>query len=389
MESRSREVESSDGPGTILIVDDETRNRSLARHILETHLHVRVVEAADGAAAIGAVERQRPDLVLLDVMMPGMDGYEVCRRLKGASGDRWLPIVMITALGEQSDRNRGLEAGADDFLSKPVDTTELRLRVRHLLEMKRQRELIERQFEELRRLDALKDDLFSLIVHDLRNPLTGVLGFLHMFETGLPDPALRKDAAMARQAAEKLKDTLEDMLQLRLMERGEIEPRRRRVRLGAVAAAACASVEGAARLRNVSLRATVDEALEAELDESMVRRAIENLLTNAVKYSPAGQPVDLTASLDGERVTFTVADRGAGVSDDTRARLFEKFGGVGSKRYSDRRSFGLGLYFVRLCAEAHGGGVHVAQRPGGGTVFSFTTAAAGTAGAGAPGAPRS
>jgi len=123
------------------------------------------------------------DLVLLDVMMPQMSGMDVCRIIKRAAGEgAYVPVLLLTALGAQEDRNRGLAAGADDFLTKPVDRHELLLRVRSFIKLRLQDELIRHQLDELRALDALKDDLVSLMVHDLRNPLSGLVGFLDVMQ---------------------------------------------------------------------------------------------------------------------------------------------------------------------------------------------------------------
>jgi two-component system sensor histidine kinase/response regulator len=353
----------------VLIVDDDARNRALVRAYLQADHQVR--EAASGPEALAACAAESIDLVVLDVMMPGMSGFEVCRELKSRQTDEFLPVLLVTALNEQEDRNQGLEAGADDFLSKPVNRQELRLRVHNFLTLRQHRQLVVKQYEELRDLSALKDDLVTLMVHDLRNPLTGVLGLLQILEMELTDPVRRADASTARQAADKLRETLDDMLQVRMLEEGRLELTRKPEEVASLVKAAVASVEGAARLRRLELLQELAPGLIVTGDNRLLRRAIENLLSNAIKFSPAGQAIDVEALHGAGRVEIRIADRGSGVPPEGRDHLFDKFGGTYARRASDRRGYGLGLYFVRLVAEAHGGGVSVADREGGGTVMSL------------------
>src|SRR3954462_12706097 len=158
-------------PG-VLVVDVESMTPSLIRASIGAFCEV--LEAASGPAALEQLAARKVDLVLLDVMMPVMNGYEVCKKIKETATE-FLPVVLVTALGEQEDKNRGLESGADDFLTKPVDRKELLLRTRVFLRLREQDKIIRRQLEEVRRLQHAKDDLVALLVHDLRSPLSGVV----------------------------------------------------------------------------------------------------------------------------------------------------------------------------------------------------------------------
>src|SRR5438270_10553129 len=207
----------------VLVVDDETMNRSLVRATLGASCEV--IEAASGRQALELLQKRRVDLVLLDVMMPEMNGYDVCKRIKELSTE-YLPVLLVTALGEQEDRNRGLEAGADDFLSKPVDRRELLLRVRSFLRLREQERVIRAQVEELRRLQSLKDDMVSLLVHDLRNPLSGVLSSIELAVETPKDAQQEADLRRAQHSAESLRGALDEMLQVRLLEENAVVARR-------------------------------------------------------------------------------------------------------------------------------------------------------------------
>lgn len=354
----------------ILVADDDEVSRRLVRRSLEPAHEV--VEAADGPSALSQIDAAAPDLVLLDVMMPGMSGYDVCREVKARQGDGpILPVILLTGLSDRSERTEGLRAGADEFLAKPWDPTELGLRVETLLRIRRHAVLIQRRIAELTELGALKDDLVSLIAHDLRSPLSGALSLLRLVRDAILDDDLRADLAAAMVATLRATATAEELLEVRLLEEGRLVPDRRPVCARALVHDAVASLEAAARTRRVSFTITAPDEARFDLDVKLVSRALENLLANALRYSPDGGDISVTVRRSSRTLDFEVADRGPGIPASVRNSLFEKFGAVHARRREARRGFGLGLYLVRLVADAHGGRTSVRERPGGGTVFQL------------------
>jgi two-component system sensor histidine kinase/response regulator len=355
---------------TILVVDDEPRNRALLRAILRDH---DIVEAETAEDALDLLGRIVVDLVLLDVMMPGMDGFEACREIKArhASAEVFLPVLLCTALGDQEHRNQGLEVGADDFISKPYDRRELELRVRAFLRMRHQQDLIVRQLGELRRLDRLKDDLAALIVHDLRNPLAGLDGFLHVMERTADDQDQHEMVSWALLAARNLRDTVEDMLKVRMMEESRLELAIHKLSLRKLAQAAADSMRGEAAARQLSI-AVEGEDLEVEADEHLMRRAVENLVANGLRYTRSGTGVTIEIGRVNGCARIDVGDRGPGIPPPLRESLFQKYGSVEVEMGQARRGNGLGLYLVKLTAEAHHGTVAALERPGGGSTFRIS-----------------
>jgi two-component system sensor histidine kinase/response regulator len=349
----------------VLVVDDEPKNRSLIRATLGNSCEV--IEAANGPDALQLAQKRDVDLVLLDVMMPGMDGFEVCRRMKEAARE-YLPILLVTALGEQTDRNRGLESGADDFLTKPVDRRELLLRTKAFLKLHEQDKVIRKQLDELRKLQAQKDDLVALLVHDLRSPLAGVVAHLQLLEedlTGRP----KADVQQALRAADTALRRLEETLQVRLIEEGQLDVKRAEVRVAKVIEEALSEASAIARRKNITLRPEVDPTLTLAIDEQLVRRSIENLVSNALKYTKSGGDVVVSAKPSGSGIELDVADRGPGIPAELKSSMFEKFGSVEAKQGGSRKGFGLGLYLVKLVAQGHAGSVAILDREGGGSVF--------------------
>jgi signal transduction histidine kinase len=352
---------------TVLVVDDEERNRFFLRPVLRDHY--RILEAENAAAAFAVLQRERVDLVLLDVMMPEMTGFEACKLIKERHRDVFLPVLLLTGLTDQQQRRIGLQSGADDFLTKPVDPQELLLRTRAFLRLRAQDALIRHQLRQLAQMQAAKDELISLMVHDLRSPLSGIMAHLQLLLEGLSESTTRQDATAALRAADSMFSTLEDALQVRLLEEGRLQIHRVRVDVPELIKSAVGTLEAVARRKHIGLELRVEAGGRAALDEKLVRRAIENLVGNAVKYTPSGKDIAVVVRQAAGVVTIDVADRGPGIPAEMRAGMFEKFGSVEAKQGGIRKGIGLGLYMVKLVAEGHGGKVEILDRDGGGALF--------------------
>ncbi len=355
---------------TVLVIDDEPLNRRLVAAILgEEHT---VLEAADAPAGLALLARGGVDLVLLDVQMPGMNGFDACTEIKRLYAEPFLPVVLLTALADRDSRVRGFEAGADDFLSKPFDHRELTLRTRAFLQLRIKDEQIRTQLGELQRLDQLKDDLAALLVHDMRNPLAGLDGLLYVLAEG----STGENAEIigeALTASRLLRSALEDLLKIRLLEQNELTLTREPVSLRTVAHEAALTLDGDARMRGLRIQVNGDERLSVAVDAALLRRAIENLLANALRYAPPRSTVDVEVSRHEDSAEIAVSDRGPGVPDDQKGAVFTKYRrAVESKTMPPRCGTGLGLYLVKLASEAHGGTARVDDRVDGGAVFRIT-----------------
>lgn len=353
----------------ILVVDDDAANRALARAVLEREY--RVVDAADGPTALAVVEQEAVDLVLLDVMMPGMSGLEVCRAIKALPRADYLPVILLTALAEQEERISGLEAGADEFLTKPFVRRELLLRVRTFLRLREQDREIRAQVVALHELGELKDDLVSLLVHDVRNPLAAAMAVVEAMEPGL-GPVRASDIAILQRQHERMCGLLEDALLVRQLEAPGAGIDRSTADLAEVVRLALDTCGPMCRARSVQVSPHLEDVPTLAVDAALVRRAVENLLSNALKYAPAGSIVDVWLARAGAGAVIRVEDRGPGIAQPVRDRMFEKFCTVAKGAGGAARGFGLGLYLVRLVAAAHGGTAAAADRDGGGTVATLT-----------------
>lgn len=361
--------------GRILVVDDNEANRVLLQEMLELAGH-RVVLATDGPGALGSVAEEEPDLLLLDVNMPGMDGLEVCRRLRADAATASLPIILVTALADRSHRLVGIAAGANDYLTKPIDRADLLFRVRNSLRLRKLHRELAAQYRKLQELERMRDSLVHMLIHDLRTPLTGISVYLEMSRervTELADPRLIADFEEISRAVSQLTDMVSDVLDVSRFEADAMPLRRAAIDLRRIAAEAIASL-------GVSRHATVEfcppgEPVVALADPDVIRRVIANLVGNAVKFTPRGGQarVHVVSASSGPEVR--VEDTGPGIPAEFHARIFEKFGQAGGNGGAPVRSSGLGLTFCKLAVEAHGGRIDVESEVGKGSTFRFTLTA--------------
>lgn len=365
------------GRRRILVVDDDELSRDIVKRNLQAEHEI--LEAESGAKALETLANEAVDLVLLDVVMPEAHGFEICRRVKASAGDAYLPVLLLTALDEQEDRNEGLAAGADDFLTKPFDRHELRLRVNTFLKLREQDRTIRSQVGKLEEMHELKDDLVALIAHDLRNPLMGIEGHLELLqkEVRAPEgPAASTRVEKLAAVTQELRQAIDGLLDVRLLEEQRLPLRIETVGIRRILRDAAGTVEGAAVARNVTIRIAVPGDPPVAVDRRLTMRAVENLLSNAVRHTGRDQAVEIRATRTGSWIRIEVADRGPGVPDELKIKLFQKFGSVAAKDTGAHGGYGLGLYLVRLVVEAHGGEVGIADRDAGGAVFSMTLPAA-------------
>jgi signal transduction histidine kinase len=354
-------MDSATARATILVVDDNAENRALALATLEDDY--RVVTAANGEEALRAVVAERPDCVLLDVRMPGLNGFEVCSRIRALPEHEHTPVVFLTALRDVETFDAALRAGGDDFLTKPVRPTELVLRVQAALRIGRLNasnreyyELARRQRDDLMRLQLQKERLSAFVVHDLKNPV-GVID-LHA-QAILRDEELsgrsRDSATSIREEVRSLTRLIMNLLDISKSEEGKLEPVRAELAFDALACEVLEAASAAARARGVTLKRELG-VTRVNADPDLLRRVLENLLDNALRHAPEGSSVTLSAAERDGEFEARVADQGGGVPVEMRERIFDPFVQVESKdRAVTRSGRGLGLAFCRLAVAAHGG----------------------------------
>jgi two-component system sensor histidine kinase/response regulator len=358
----------------ILVVDDEPSNVDVLCDLLEA-LDYRTVGAGSGDAALALARDREPDLVLLDIMMPGMDGLEVCRRLKADAATASIPVVFVTALSDAEDRARGIEAGGDDFLTKPFSRPVLVARIRSLLRLKAAQDQLAESYRRLRALESLKDDLTRMVVHDLKSPLTGMLGSLEMVLDGDAGPLTADQLRLLGDASERGGDLLrmvDNLLDLSRLEESQVRLQLRELDAGRLLREVGGAWTVRAEREGARLAAEAAAGLTVRADEGMVRRVLGNLIGNALRHGGPGVSIRLSAVAAEGGVKFTVADDGVGIAEADHEAIFRKYGRrEDADGGAPAGGSGLGLTFCKLAVEAHGGRIWVQSRAGEGAAFHF------------------
>jgi two-component system, sensor histidine kinase and response regulator len=357
--------------GSILVVDDTAENlRLLANMLGDKGFEVRPVTS--GRLALQAAERSAPDLVLLDINMPEMDGYEVCRKLKENERLREIPVIFLTALTETADKLKAFNMGGVDYISKPFQIDEVLARVKvHLALRRAQRELAS-NYDRLLELEKVRDHLVHLMVHDMRSPLMVIMSNLELIRMMLGDDVSADVASGFDGAASGIKtltDMTNDLLDVSKMEEGKLTLKLESCDVLGLARDVAKGIS----MLDSNRRITIDQdgSVLASCDSGVVRRIFQNLMSNAIKHTPDGTSVRVTAIETGATVRVSVIDKGQGVPVEAREKIFEKFGAVQTRQDRKYHSVGLGLAFCKLAVQAHGGKIGVDQADGGGSVFWF------------------
>jgi signal transduction histidine kinase len=316
------------------------------------------------------------DIILLDVVMPGMDGYEVLRQIRSDDQLQRVPVIMISVVSEMQSVVRCIEAGAEDYLAKPFNPTLLKARIGACLEKKRGRDRenvlfqqLQENYKRLQDVERLRDDMRNMIVHDLRTPLTAVIVGVDMLEKhGALNESQRELMTLAAGGGRTLLAMVNDLLDVEKMESGSAQLQRVELTADALVAEALEQVSALAQEAHTALITEIASGLpHFSGDEKQLTRTLVNLIGNAIKFTPGGT-VTVIASADAENIRFAIRDTGIGIPHAAFDRIFEKFGQLDSRRAGT----GLGLAFCKLAVEAHGGHIQVESTPAAGSTFSFS-----------------
>lgn len=360
----------------VLIVDDVAENlQVLAGYLAE--MGCEVMPANNGPRALALVRNRMPDLILLDINMPEMDGLEVCRRLKEDSLTRGVPVIFLTARTDSTDIVHGFEAGAVDYITKPFKAAELKARVRTQLDLKSSRDLLQsmnkellRLNEHLKKVNEEKNRFLGIVSHDIRGAFANVVSVTNLLTD--PDPVdPDTELTLLRQLgleAEHMIALAQNLLQIDVIERMDFRLNAEAVDASDVMEFALHAHRMAATAKSIEIRMEA-EKLAVRGDRMACRQILANLVSNAVKYSPPGSVVTLRLYERDGKAVFAVGDLGPGISEADQVRIFQPYVRLGNQPSGKEHSVGLGLAIVKRMVEHMGGSITIQSAPGQGSTF--------------------
>ena len=369
----------------ILVVDDTPANLKLLTEMLKKRGY-RVRPVASGKLAIQAVQKEKPDLILLDIVMPEMNGYEVCQHLKADEALKAIPILFISALDEPMDKVKAFAVGGVDYVTKPFQFNEVEARVQtHLqlhqfqLELEWQNRQLQVNNEQLQKLEELQNNLTHMVVHDMRSPLLGITGFLDILEKAAGTKLNQEELeylSHAQNCSVVLIGMVNTLLDVCRLEQGEMPLKVTEADLEILTQKAFASLGSLTRKVTLVFPKQA-RPVKVNCDANLVTRIIANLVGNAIKFTPEGRTITVSIAGNEEGTQFRVTDTGRGIPREYHEKIFEKFGQVEAREQGKVYSTGLGLTFCKLAVEAHGGKIGVDSEMDKGSTFWFTLPAPG------------
>ena len=359
----------------ILIVDDVMSNVLLLK-VLSTNEKFAIATASNGRQALEQVEKENPDLVLLDVMMPDMSGFEVAQHLKSNPNTADIPIIFLTALNSTADIVKGFQVGANDFISKPFNKEELIIRVTHQISLVAAKRLILSKTEELQRTIAGRDKLYSVIAHDLRSPMGSIKMVLNMLILNLPSEKIGAEMyellTMANQTTEDVFSLLDNLLKWTKSQIGKLNVVYQDVDLVEVTDGVIEIFSMVASLKKIRIREMKPEKMMVNADIDMLKTVVRNLLSNAIKFSKENSEVLVKMEeVDGMAVV-SVQDYGCGISEEGQKKLLHTDTHFSTFGTNNEEGSGLGLLLCKDFVVKNGGKLWFTSKEGEGSIFSFS-----------------
>ncbi len=360
---------------TILIIDDSPINLSVIVDYLE-EASFELMVARDGESGLEIAQRAQPDLILLDVIMPGIDGFETCRQLKANENTQDIPVIFMTALTSIEDKVKGFSVGGVDYITKPIQQEEVLARVTTHLKIKVLTEHLQKINQDLIKLNADKDRLFSIVAHDLKGPFMPIIGTAqYLLETGenLSKEELKELYNVIHISAQKVADLLENLLAWSRMQIGGMPYQPSQVDLTSLVERNINLFSQNATNKKITLQSHINQPVSVYADEHMLDTIMRNLISNAIKFTPNGGAVTLSTRIQGMLfIEVAVMDTGVGFNQEVLDNLLQ--GGLPqiTMGTANEKGSGLGLMICREMVAHQGGQFWIESQPGRDTTVKFT-----------------
>lgn len=356
---------------SILIVDDTSDNLLLLSELLSSRGYI-VYAVKSGEQAIKKLESLIPDLILLDINMPEMDGFETCKRIKKMPFAATIPIIFITGYDNVDNIVTAFKVGAVDYITKPFRSEEVIARVETHLHLYRQKIQIQEQHDALQKLERERDNLVNMLIHDLRSPLATISFNIDSFNYLGPGESVDKSLiAEILSEIDRLIEMISSILDVSRMEENKLPLSFSSVEMCGLVASETDKLSVIVQRSGIELLLPEKETT-IECDKKIIGRVLRNLISNAIKFTPEKGVVEITMDVEDSFVKVSVRDTGPGIPKEAREVVFEKFAQLKEGQKRQRYSSGLGLTFCKMVIEAHGGEIGVNSELHKGSVFWFT-----------------
>ncbi|AVM53602.1 two-component system, unclassified family, sensor histidine kinase and response regulator [Bacteroides zoogleoformans] len=359
----------------ILIVDDVMSNVLLLR-VLLTNEKFTIATANNGRQALEQVKKENPDLILLDVMMPDLSGFEVAQQLKANPDTAEIPIIFLTALNGTADIVKGFQVGGSDFISKPFNKEELIIRVTHQISLVAAKRLILSKTEELQRTIAGRDKLYSVIAHDLRSPMGSIKMVLNMLILNLPAEKIGDEMyellIMANQTTEDVFSLLDNLLKWTKSQIGKLNVVYQDVNLVEVTDSVIDIFNMVAKLKKITIKETKPDKIMVNADIDMLKTVVRNLLSNAIKFSKENSEVLVKVKEEGDMAVISVQDYGCGISEEGQKKLLHTDTHFSTFGTNNEEGSGLGLLLCKDFVMKNGGKLWFTSKEKEGSTFCFS-----------------
>lgn len=357
----------------ILVVDDQPNNLKVISSVLGDSYSLSF--ANNGPNALKILENLQPDLILLDVMMPGMDGYEVCQRIKSTEKTKELPVIFLTAKNDIEDILKAFRAGAVDYITKPFNIMELKVRVGNHLSLKHTREQLKNANDKLLQVIHEKDKFFTIIAHDLRNPFIGISSLSQIMVEQLGSLQLDEMEEYAREihhASTNAFNLLKNLLSWAKSQTGRMDFVPQHLDVQELITETISFIQEAAILKSIEIESQIAEGLSVFADKEMVATVMRNLVSNAVKFTRAGGKVLIRCERLDQHIRISVVDNGIGMTSKMVEEIFRIDVSNGRKGTNGEPSSGIGLLLCKEFTERNGGTITVESQPDQGSTFNIT-----------------
>ncbi|MEG2121242.1 MAG: response regulator [Rikenellaceae bacterium] len=370
------EVEANPEGYKILIVDDVISNVLLLKALLKSEKY-KVITAENGLQALDLVKTEMPDLILLDVMMPGMSGFDVSKELKASPEYHEIPILFLTALNSHEDIVKGFQLGANDFITKPFNKNELLIRIRHQVSLIAAKRVIIKQTEELRSIIIGRDKLYSVIAHDLRGPLGSIKMVLNMLIENLNSTTIGQDMfdvlCLANQTTEDTFALLDNLLKWTKSQIGRLNVVYQHSNLVDIIKDGIGVFQTAAELKGISIKFETTEKCSVYADADMIKTIVRNILSNAVKFSNPNGEIMMTIDITDEHLAVvSITNFGAVIKEEDKGKLLKPETHFSTFGTGNEEGSGLGLLLCQDFVHKNGGKLWFDSSQEEGTTFRFS-----------------